>query len=178
MTATTPVPAAAVRPLPNGFIDLEASGFGAGSYPIEVGLVLPDGETYCTLIVPEPDWRHWDSGAEKIHGIARELLVRHGRSAHEVATELNRRLHGLTVYSDAWYHDYNWLSRLFDAAESAPRFKLEDLRLLLKPGEADQFDTVKAQVMVDLNLQRHRASNDAKVLQQTLLRVQQGGNTA
>ena len=39
-------------------IDLEASGFGSSSYPIEVGIVLPNGQTYCSLIVPEPDWRH------------------------------------------------------------------------------------------------------------------------
>jgi hypothetical protein len=157
-----------------GFIDLEASGFGSRSYPIEVGLVLPEGDTYCTLITPEPDWQHWDASAEKVHGIARPLLVLHGRPVQEVAAELNRRLQGLTVYSDAWYHDYNWLSRLFDAAESAPRFKLEDLRMLLQPDEIHRWDGLKAEVIQDLNLTRHRASNDARVLQQTLIRVRQG----
>jgi hypothetical protein len=90
-----------------------------------------------------------------------------------VATELNRRLGGLTVYSDAWYHDYNWLSRLFDAADSAPRFKLEDLRLLFGPGDEARWDSLKTEVIRDLQLNRHRASNDAKVLQQTLLRLRQ-----
>jgi hypothetical protein len=156
-----------------GFIDLEASGFGARSYPIEVGLVMPGGETYCTLIVPEPDWHHWDASAEKVHGIAREVLLQHGRTSHEVATELNRRLQGLTMYSDAWYHDYNWLSRLFDAADASPQFKLEDLRQLLSPHEMEQWDAMKAQVIQDLQLSRHRASNDAKVLQQTLKRVRE-----
>ena len=156
-------------------IDLEASGFGSSSYPIEVGIVLPNGQTYCSLIVPEPDWRHWDESAQKIHGIKRDVLLKHGRSSVEVALALNERLHGLTVYSDAWYHDYNWLSRLFDAAERAPHFKLEDLRVILKPSEADRWEVTKAQVIQDLQLTRHRASNDAKVLQQTLLRVQRGG---
>jgi len=154
-----------------GFIDLEASGFGARSYPIEVGLVMPGGETYCTLIVPEPDWHHWDASAEKVHGIAREVLLQHGRPTQEVAKELNRRLQGLTMYSDAWYHDYNWLSRLFDAADASPKFKLEDLRQLLNPHELAQWDAMKAQVIQDLQLSRHRASNDARVLQQTLKRV-------
>jgi hypothetical protein len=35
-------------------IDVEASGFGRGSYPIEVGFVLPDGEAVCTLVRPRP----------------------------------------------------------------------------------------------------------------------------
>lgn len=160
-------------PPPDSFIDLEASGFGTGSYPIEVGVALPHGQTYCTLITPEPDWRHWDASAEKVHGIARELLFQHGRSAGEVASALNQQLRGMTVYSDAWYHDYNWLSRLFDAAESSPRFKLEDLRMLFGPGDAERWEPLKAQVMRDLNLNRHRASNDALVLQQTLLRLRQ-----
>ena len=34
-------------------IDIEASGFGRGSYPIEVGLVLPDGTPHCFLIAPD-----------------------------------------------------------------------------------------------------------------------------
>ena len=27
-------------------IDIEASGFGRGSYPIEIGYHMPDGESY------------------------------------------------------------------------------------------------------------------------------------
>ena len=41
-------------------IDVEASGFGNGSYPIEVGVVLNNGEKFCTLIVPAANWTHWD----------------------------------------------------------------------------------------------------------------------
>ena len=33
-------------------LDLEASGFGRDSYPIEVGYVLPDGSSFCSLIRP------------------------------------------------------------------------------------------------------------------------------
>ena len=79
-------------------LDIEASGFGRGSYPIEIGFVLPDGTAYCTLIVPDEGWTHWDGDAERVHGISRSLLQRHGRSAHEVAVELNHRSgrpHGL-----------------------------------------------------------------------------------
>ena len=149
------------------FIDIEASGFGSASYPIEVGCVFPDGTGYCSLIKPEPDWLHWDESAEKVHGIPRELLFRHGRTPHNVATELNAKLSGKRVVTDAWYHDFNWIHRLFDAAALVPRFELMDLRSLLDDEKAARWDTVKADVQAELSLQRHRASHDARILHMT-----------
>ena len=55
-------------------IDIEASGFGRGSYPIEIGYYQPDGQSFCSLIRPDPAWTHWDDSAEQVHGIARPLL--------------------------------------------------------------------------------------------------------
>lgn len=161
-------------PIPRPFLDIEASGFGARSYPIEIGLVLPDGHPYCTLIKPEPDWQHWDAAAEQVHGITRETLATHGHSAIDVAAELNRHLHGMTVYTDSWYHDFNWLSRLFDAAGCSPKFRLDDVRSVLPPEYLAAWDSTKQQVIVELKLKRHRASNDARILQSTLMRLTQG----
>lgn len=159
----------AALPLP--FIDLEASGFGSRSYPIEVGCVLAVGSSYCTLIRPEPDWVHWDASAEAVHGIRRELLFDHGRECAEVAYTLNGHLAGQVVYTDSWYHDFMWLSRLFDAAALVPRFTLQDLRSVLDQSKADRWEAAKRDVVAELNLSRHRASNDARILQHTLLRV-------
>ncbi len=156
-------------------LDIEASGFGAHSYPIEIGYVLPNGDTYCSLIRPAREWVHWDPEAEKIHHIAASTLQTHGRDVAEVAAQLNDRLHGRTLYSDAWLHDYTWLSALFEAAGRVPAFKLEDLRSLLSEHEAALWDDIKREVRVDLRLERHRASADARVLQQTLLRVRRLG---
>ena len=55
-------------PLSTPVIDIEASGFGLSSYPIEIGLVLANGATYCALVKPHTSWGHWDRGAEKVHG--------------------------------------------------------------------------------------------------------------
>ena len=41
-------------PLPT-ILDIEASGFGRGSYPIEIGFSAGDGVLFCGLIVPEHD---------------------------------------------------------------------------------------------------------------------------
>ena len=155
-------------------LDIEASGFGSGSYPIEVGFVDGAGGLFCSLINPEPDWQHWDDNAEALHGISRGVLATHGKSAAWVAQQLNERLRGQTVYCDAWAHDYPWLSRLFDAADSAPRFKLEDLRALLTAEEAARWDATVKAVRAELSIGRHRASSDAKVLQVALARVSGG----
>jgi hypothetical protein len=156
-------------------LDIEASGFGRGSYPIEVGFVLPDGTAYCSLIAPDENWTHWDGDAERMHGISRSLLQRHGRSAREVALELNHRLDGRTVYCDNWAHDYAWLARLFESAATAPTFKLRHLRELMTETAAEHFDDAREVVARNLQLRRHRASSDARVLQLSVARVWQNG---
>lgn len=152
-------------------LDVEASGFGRHSYPIEIGFVQADGQSFCTLVRPEPSWTHWDPTAEEVHHIPREVLVKRGRPVDEVARLLNRHLRGLTVYSDGWANDYSWLGRLFDTADLVPAFRLENLRLLLQEHEADQWHDVKRQVLEETGPQRHRASADARVLQLTLQRL-------
>ena len=57
-------------------LDIEASGFGRGSYPIEVGLARADGSVCAFLIQPQNEWTHWDPKAELLHGISRSRLER------------------------------------------------------------------------------------------------------
>ncbi|HSV54586.1 MAG TPA: hypothetical protein VLJ57_20860 [Burkholderiaceae bacterium] len=152
-------------------LDIEASGFGRNSYPIEVGYVLANGEAFCTLIRPEPEWTHWDPEAERLHHIPRELVLSRGLPAADVARMLNARLDGQTLYSDGWANDYSWLGALFEVAELAPGFRIENLRALLCDGEAERWHAVKQQISKELGMQRHRASTDARVLQLTLQRL-------
>ncbi|MDP4302900.1 3'-5' exonuclease [Leptothrix discophora] len=166
--------AAVPTPDPTGLpwvLDVEASGFGKGSYPIEVGYVGPAGETGCMLVHPDPDWTGWDAGAERVHGIARERLVTHGRPPAMVARLLNAALAGQQVYCDAWAHDYVWLARLYDAADAVPAFRLRDLRELLPQEQLERFDAVRDRVRRELASQRHRASADARVLQLSVAEV-------
>jgi hypothetical protein len=162
------------RVAPPAFLDVEASGFGRGSYPIEVGAVLPDGSTFCVLIRPAPGWTHWDSRAERMHGIARETLEMHGRGAREVAQLLNDRLRGQTVLCDAWAHDFVWLGLLFDVAGWVPLFRLEDLRSVLTPQQTTAWHDTRRTVEACAGLSRHRASSDAQILQMTLQRLSTG----
>jgi hypothetical protein len=161
-----------ITTLPNNapiIIDVEASGFGPGSYPIEVGVALEDCSTRCFLIRPASGWTHWDAEAEHMHGISRKLLLSHGQSARDVAEQLNELLLYKLVYSDAWGHDQSWLALLFDTAGLPRRFRMESLRRLLDEEHLDHWYTEKDAALNDLDNVRHRASNDALILQRTLL---------
>ena len=159
-------------------LDVEASGFGRNSYPIEIGFVLPNGHTFCTLVHPEENWTHWDAQAESTHHISRALLMARGVPVSAVARTINEQLAGQTVYSDGWVNDYSWIGVLFDAADMSPAFKLENLRVLLDDQQADQWHTVKAQISSERGVQRHRASADARLLQLTLLRLRNGNGNS
>ncbi len=155
-------------------LDIEASGFGRHSYPIEVGYVLPDGVARCTLIQPAPDWTHWDGAAERVHGISRPVLLAHGRPLHEVARRLNRDLAGRTVYCDGWAHDYAWLAALFEAADVPAAFKLESVNALLDEKALSGLDAARQHAHAALaasGVQRHRASGDARALQRAIQAV-------
>ena len=154
-------------------MDIEASGFGRGSYPVEVGVCLEDGQCHCFLIHPEPDWLHWTDEGQSIHGIARELLLENGHPARAVALSLNERLKGMVLYSDAWGQDQSWLLKLYDAAELWPTYKLDSIRTLLNENEAQRYHQCQQQAIEMLGLTRHRASSDARIIQQALALVKQ-----
>lgn len=152
-------------------LDIEASGFGRASYPIEIGYILGDGTSFCTLIRPAPGWTHWDTHAETVHHIDRDTLARHGRPVDEVARLLNERLRGQTLFSDGWAHDFPWLGALFEEAGTVPLFRLDSLRSQLSEDEADRWQPAKDEVSRACSRARHRASVDAWLLQQTWMKV-------
>lgn len=149
------------------FIDIEASGFGRGSYPIEIGIAGPGTDLDCFLVRPFPGWDHWDPKAERLHGISLSTLHAHGRAVAEVAAELNARLGGSTVYTDAWGQDMPWLAKLFDACDVVQAFRVDSVVTLLAESEQARWHALKAKVTEQLRLTRHRASTDAQILKLT-----------
>jgi hypothetical protein len=154
-------------------IDIEASGFGFESYPIEIGVVLSNGQKYCSLIKPEKNWSYWDQDAELVHGLSLELLYLHGKPVQTVAWDLNQFLRNQTVYSDGWVLDKPWLTRLFYQAGIAPVFFISSLEYILKEPQMAIWTVTQKQVINDLALQRHRASTDALIIQETYYRTHQ-----
>ena len=97
------------------FIDFEASGLGADTYPIEVAWSLPNGTVKESLIVPLGTWTYWDKNAEKVHGIQRMEILRHGRAASELCFDLVEDLACQVVFCDGGLCDAGWLNQLMDA---------------------------------------------------------------
>ncbi|MCM2131598.1 3'-5' exonuclease [Larsenimonas rhizosphaerae] len=155
-------------------LDVEASGFGRGSYPIEVGLARADGTTCALLIQPCEEWVHWDPKAELLHGISRARLAREGYPVRDVARWLNDELKDVQIaYSDSWGFDNTWLSLMFHHAGMLPGFRLESLRRLLDEAQLNRWSDVKEEVLCDASIRRHRAGEDARLLQLTYLRSSQ-----
>ena len=157
------------RPTIPTIIDIEASGFGSRSYPIEIGVVKTNGDRYCALIEPAPEWDHWSESAQAVHGISRRLIESRGRNAHEICLELNDFLGTSTAYSDAWTHDSPWLNRLFFAGRVNPSFHLSPIEIIATEDQLLLWDHTKKLLEKRLDIRRHRASGDAYLIQQTFV---------
>lgn len=154
---------------PPSIIDVEASGFGARSYPIEVGVVRYDGAKLCRLIRPFDTWIHWDSSAEALHGITRSKLQSHGNCPIQVCHDLNDFLGNTIVYSDGWVVDNSWLIQLFAAAGVPMTFNCRALDYILSEHQMDCWHHIKDDIVATTDETRHRASGDAMIVQQTFI---------
>jgi hypothetical protein len=152
-------------------IDVEASGFGCDSYPIEVAVVLNDGKKFCSLIIPAQEWTHWDVEAEKVHKLTREMLNTYGKPIATVADQLNEILAGMVLYSDAWVVDKPWLTTLFRQAQKPMSFSIRPLEAILSDTQMEIWHETKNRLISELNLTRHRASNDALIIQKTFMQT-------
>lgn len=163
------------------FIDVEASGLGPHSWPIEVGWVFETGDARSMLIKPADSWSMtaWEKPAEKLHGIHPGQLVTNGKDAIEAALILNAALGDMVVYSDAPDYDSFWLFRLYDAAGVRPNYRLNDLGDLLRPiWPNEPAELVERASIAAPHI--HRAAEDAKHLQEMyrIAREEHGGKNA
>lgn len=148
-------------------IDIEASGFGFDSYPIEIGVVTASNQRLCFLIRPFKDWTHWDDSAQAVHGISSDTLSNKGEHPIYVCGALNDLLRHTTVYSDAWCHDSGWLNRLFFRAKITMEFRISPIESVTTEEQLALWDDAKDKIIADLGVVRHRASSDALIIQQT-----------
>lgn len=148
-------------------IDVEASGFGRGSYPIEVGIALPNGDLHAWLLKPLPEWTHWQDSAEGVHGISRDRLERDGLAPRVVAKTLNNLLQGKTIYTDGWGVDRPWLALLFHEVGLHQLFRLESIYSLLTQEQMERWTATRERVVASHDLVPHRAGSDALIVQTT-----------
>lgn len=149
------------------FIDFEASSLDLlSSYPIEVGICFPNGETKSWLIKPHVLWKDWSESAARIHCIPRATLAEEGQEISDVVMALNEQITG-TVYCDAWAFDSFWLHRLFKAGKCKPNFELDSITSILDSEQIDKWQSVRAGIIDSLDIETHRAANDALILHKT-----------
>lgn len=134
---------------------------------------MPDGTTHAWLIEPHVLWKDWSAKAGKIHGIKRSELEKNGAVIIDVATELNTLLGDNFVYCDAWTFDSFWLHRLFKASGIKHSFQIESISALLNEEQVQRWLDVHNETIKDMDIARHRASNDALVLHETFKRLTQ-----
>lgn len=125
------------------FIDLEASGLNAQSWPLEVGWCFLDGDADSVLIKPADSWpmSAWDEGAEELHGITHACATKEGETIGKVCATLNAALGDAAVYSDAPDWDGYWLYRLFSTAGIRQRFKILNFEEILAPASPEAIKT-------------------------------------
>ncbi len=108
------------------FVDLEASGLGPDSWPIELGVAWIDEEdeirSESRLIRPEASWTShgWSTESAAVHGIGRAELAT-APSAATVARWFLRLAGGNRLVSDAPEIDERWLSRILDLGQHGIR---------------------------------------------------------
>jgi hypothetical protein len=167
------------------FLDVEATGFGPESYPIEIAWSDESGEIHRCLIdpTPIPTWTSWSADAELVHGIDRERLARNGWPPDYVATRLTQDLAGKTVYTDAPDYDVRWVGLLFSALGKSMPFRFDHidellLSLLRKPEDAVwqamvRIDDLKREVAA-VSTGKHSAGYDVGYLLQLWRRANGG----
>ncbi|WP_218310223.1 hypothetical protein [Alteromonas antoniana] len=163
---------------PPTILDVEASGFGSNSYPIEIGVARSDGARFCRLIRPFSSWSHWDDSAEQLHGISRKLLAEYGADPVLVCRELNTFMGDRTAYSDGWVVDHPWLIKLFAEAGVRMTFRLSALEYVLNEYQMHSWHDVKQRIHIPECDARHRASVDAELIQKTFMATREASDIA
>lgn len=162
-------------------LDVEASGLGKRSFPIEVGVAYTaTGEVRSWLIRPHPAWDGWEwsDEAEHLHGISRSLLDAEGLPAEDVAAALAEAVQGHTVLSDSSLDD-GWVAKLYRATGREPPFGIEGFGPVvdvLAGGLPTPLGGRPPQAVVDAMAEaerrfpegRHRAGPDARRLAEVI----------
>lgn len=153
-------------------IDFEASSLNSGSYPIELGVCLPDTRyAESKLIRPVPKWcsptrkSGWSYESQQIHGISFEQLEKEGEDAKDVVNWFFEVVGNRTIVSDAPEFDQYWLHTLIkDSGIEKNLPLLERIQFLWV--KCAKFDSKLVESAISLAKIKepptHRALNDVK----------------
>lgn len=139
-------------------IDIEASGLGPDSYPIEVAWKCDSSGAQDEFLIDPASvegWDYWDEFAEELHCIEHEQLGRKGITAAQACERLNAALAGKTLTCDAYDFDLFWMRRLFHSQQMPMRFRIQGIERLLTPEQCEAYRK-------STRFRRHRALRDVE----------------
>lgn len=105
-------------------VDCEASSLSMQSYPIEVGWSAWESDETGSLLIKSEETRparDWDSRAEAVHGISRDLVACNGVPASCAAEVVLALARGRRIIADQPAWDGAWLRLLLSTIGEAPR---------------------------------------------------------
>lgn len=152
------------------FIDIEASGLGPASYPIEIGWSDSQGRVHSLLIRPDAYWLEageWSPESEYVHGLSLDLLLSEGVSPVEAWSRLIEICgREATLFSDAVDFDRMWLAELAAAAhDELGAMQLSPAcELIHAPEPSPYLDALLYRARTQLGLRQHRAAEDVRAL--------------
>lgn len=149
------------------FLDVEASGLGSGSYPIELGWAIPWSASGGVLIRPALDWTYWNPASERLfHRISRQHLEQHDVPPAQALAQIIKAVQGHQVYSADPDFDVHWLGLLARAAWETTPFEIGDAQKLFRAAAAQRHRNLDA-ITIEAERRRphiHRAQADAEQL--------------
>lgn len=161
-------------------LDIEASGLGENSFPIEIAWQGPIVKPQSFLIRPDPNWdlESWDERAEQLHGIPLRQVLAEGVATRTIVEQLCRDCAGRTILSDGLAFDQVRLNQLCAAARWQGSIRLTDLFLWLgqchRETGTPSREAISAFVRgLDNHSQSHRALDDVQRILELLKAVSQ-----
>lgn len=148
-------------------LDIESSGFQG--YPIQIGIIKENGETFESLIKPHEEWLEdleWDYNAQAVHSLELDYVIKNGKSIDEVARKINRFVGEEDIFVDHPY-DVMWLDLLFEFSEENREFNIFVLGKILPEDFIIHWDFMFYKMQKESGLTLHNALNDAKLIQKT-----------
>ena len=153
-------------------VDIESSGLGADSYPIQIGWCSLDLQvTGCFLIRPAKKWTSWDEQSEAVHNIDRVELDA-GLSVHGACIELVQVLSNERIYSDSPFDQF-WLNQLFTAGGWANTpIRVNHVADLVRAEARSLFNDE-----LESRPRSHNALRDARLIASLVMRPQYYGSS-
>lgn len=152
-------------------VSVTAFGHYPLSHPLEVAVVLPNGQYLNEIVRPPDAWALWSLETEKTHGLSLEKIMDEGKSPEEVCDRLNAFCHGRDLYSDSWLFEHAWIKKLFRCCGRRPAFSCHPLAQLVRAHYVDAWSGLKYSVIGDQEYHARQALDQAMLLSELIERL-------